>query len=139
MSRTLGWALAALAVASGWLAYGWPGVVLAFTLIAFWLLLQFNRALRVMKNAAGAPVGQVGSAVMLHSKLQRGLTMLQVVVLARSLGRKLPAAAGDGPAAERWSWADAGGAHVTLHFNDGRLIEWSLGRESTGEGTGAGA
>lgn len=128
MDRSLGWLLAALAVASGWLAYGWPGVVLAFTLIVFWLLLQFNRALRVMKNAASAPVGHVDSAVMLHSKLQRGLTMLQVVVLTRSLGRRQAAGTGAGPAEERWAWSDAGGASVTLRFNGGRLVDWELGR-----------
>lgn len=129
MNRPLGWLLAVLAVASGWFAYGWPGVVLAFTLIVFWLLLQFNRALRVMKNAASAPVGHVDSAVMLHSKLQQGMTMLQVVGLTRSLGRKLPATDSADPIEERWTWGDAGGAHATLRFHDGRLVEWALGRE----------
>jgi hypothetical protein len=134
MNRTLGWLLAALAVATGWFSYGWPGVVLAFTLIVFWLLLQFNRALRVMKNAASAPLGHVGSAVMLHSKLQRGWTMLQVVALTRSLGRKLATGEGDPTTTERWVWADAGGAHVTMRFDDGRLIEWSLGRDAADGG-----
>ena len=134
MHRTIGWLLAALAVASGWLAYGWPGVVLALTLVVFWLLLQFNRALRVMKNAASAPVGHVDSAVMLHSKLQRGSTMLRVVGLTRSLGRKLAATDGAGATAERWTWGDAGGASVTLHFEHGKLVDWSLGRDGSGAG-----
>ena len=61
----VGWALAALAIAIGYGQWGWSGVVLAFTMIVFWLLLQFSRALRVLRNAGQAPVGQVPNAVML--------------------------------------------------------------------------
>ncbi|MFM7703598.1 MAG: hypothetical protein ACKO6D_01535, partial [Rubrivivax sp.] len=68
MSPWVGWALAAGALATGWLSYGWAGLVLAVTCIVFWLLLQFSRAMRVMRMAASRPVGTVDSAVMLHSK-----------------------------------------------------------------------
>ncbi len=123
MNPIVGWALAGAALFAGWLSYGWQGVVLAVTLIVFWLVLQFNRALRVMKNAASAPVGHVNSAVTLHSKLQAHMTMMQVVALTRSLGRKVSAQP------ETWAWGDAGGAAVTLIFAGGKLDRWALSRE----------
>jgi len=122
MNPVLGWALAAAAAGVAWLSYGWQGAVFAVTLIAFWLLLQFNRALRVMKNAAGAPVGHIDSAVMLNAKLKPGMTMLQLVTLTKSLGRRV----GDSP--ERWAWSDPGGSVVTVVVRDGKLQSWTLGR-----------
>ncbi len=126
MNPIVGWALAVAALFAGWQSYGWHGLVLAVTLIVFWLVLQFNRALRVMKNAASAPVGHVNSAVTLNSKLQTRMTMLQVVTLTRSLGRKVSAEP------ETWAWSDAGGATVTLVFGGGKLERWALSREASG-------
>jgi uncharacterized protein (DUF58 family) len=119
----IGWTLAALGIAAGYVGWGWPGVVLGLTVIVFWLLLQFSRSLRVLRNAGGNPVGQVGSAVMLHSRLQRGMTLLQVLTLTKSLGTKL----GESP--ERWGWADPGGARVSLQFDGGKLQSWELMRD----------
>ena len=126
MGAKLGWALAALAAATGFWAYGWRGLVLAASVIAFWLLLQFSRALRTMRAAANAPVGQVPSAVMLHSKLHAGMPLLDVVKLTRSLGRKLR----DAP--ETFAWRDESGAEVEIEFDAGRCKRWRLERgEST--------
>ena len=122
MSTKLGWALAALALAAGYLGYGWRGVLLAMTVIAFWLLLQFSRALRVMRLAAHAPVGHVPSAVMLHAQLHAGMQMMNVVKLTRSLGRKLR----DAP--ETFAWRDESGAEVEVEFADGRCRSWRLTR-----------
>jgi hypothetical protein len=122
LNPVIGWVLALLALLAGWQSYGWPGVALAITLIAFWLVLQFNRALRVMKNAAGAPVGHVDSAVMLHSRLRTGMTLVQVVAMTRSLGRKVATDA------ETWSWSDASDAKVTLVMTGGKLRHWTLTR-----------
>ena len=96
----------------------------AVALVVFWLLLQFNRAVRVMKNAAGAPVAHVDSAVMFNTKLKQGMTMMQVVTLTKSLGKKLS----DSP--ETWSWTDGGDSSVTLVFDKGRLARWTLDRPS---------
>ena len=79
MNARLGWLLAALFTFAAWRAYGLAGLAFAASAIVFWLLLQFNRALRVMRNAASAPVGHVASAVMFHAGLARGMTMLQIV------------------------------------------------------------
>jgi len=46
MNAFVGWLLAAAVLAIGYVQWGWPGVVLAVTMIVFWLLLQFSRALR---------------------------------------------------------------------------------------------
>ncbi len=122
MNPFLGWALAAIALAAAWQSYRWPGVVMAVTVIVFWLLLQFGRALRVMKNAGSAPIGHIGSAVMLNAKLKRGMTLMQVVSLTRSLGRPL-----DG-APDSWVWRDDADSSVTLVFEGPRLARWSLER-----------
>ena len=121
----IGWGLAVLGIAAGYVGWGWPGVLLGVTVLVFWLLLQFSRSLRVLKQAAGAPVGHVDSVVMLHSKLKTGMTLSQVLPLTRSLGTKL----GDAP--ERWSWSDPGGAHVSLEFEAGKLQSWALSRDET--------
>ena len=118
----VGWALAVVAVAVGYTSYGWPGVALAVSVIAFWLLLQFSRALRVMRTAADRPVGHVDSAVMLQSRLHAGMPLAQVMKLTRSLGEKR----GDAP--ETYAWRDAGGDEVIVEMKDGRLSRFQLQR-----------
>ena len=118
----VGWGLATLGIAAGYVGWGWPGVVLGITVLVFWLLLQFSRSLRVMKGAAGKPVGHVDSAVMLHSRLKAGMTLMQVLTLTRSLGTRLS------ETPEAWGWTDPGGARVRLEMRDGRLQHWTLHR-----------
>jgi hypothetical protein len=122
MNPLIGWGLAALATVMAWRSYGWQGVAFAASLIVFWLLLQFSRALRVMRNASDAPVGHVDSAVMLHSRLKRGMRMLELVQLTRSLGRKVS----DAP--ESWAWSDDSGAMVTVVLQGARIDHWTLSR-----------
>jgi hypothetical protein len=120
-SRLVG-VLAALAMAAGWLAYGWRGVLMTASVTVFWLLLQFSRALRVMKHAAQSPLGRVDNAVMFQSRLEPGLSMLQVLGLTKSLGHKV------GDSGDVWRWADEGGCAVTLTFRKGKLAAWVLDR-----------
>jgi len=122
MNPVLGWAMALVALAAGWRGYGWPGLVLAFSVIVFWLLIQFNRSVKVMRNAAGSPIGHIDSAVMLHAKLRAGMPMIDVVTLTRSLGRQVA----EQP--ETWAWADASGAQVEIVFERGRCKRWGLTR-----------
>lgn len=122
MNPWIGWALAALFVAIAWQQYGWQGLLFAFSAVVFWLLLQLSRTLRIMRGAAQRPVGTVDSAVMLHAKLKPGMTMLQVIALTRSLGRKL------GEGEDDWAWADEGGSSVELHFTNGKLARFELER-----------
>jgi uncharacterized protein (DUF58 family) len=122
MNPYIGWALALIAVIAGWRAYAWPGVFLAFSVIVFWLLIQFNRSVRVMRNAADSPVGHVDSAVMLHSKLRKDLPMMKIVSITKSIGRHVS----EQP--ETWAWADASGAEVRIVFDKGRCQSWVLDR-----------
>ena len=125
MSALVGWALAAAALAVGWLSYGWRGVVLALTVIVFWLLLQFSRALRLLRSAGQAPIGHVDSALMLQSRLRAGMRLPAVIGLTRSLGRKVR----DEP--ETFAWRDTGGDEVEIEFVGGRCTRWTLRRADT--------
>jgi len=122
MNATLGWALAVIGTAMGYLAYGGYGVALAVSAVVFWLLLQFTRALRALRCAGQAPVGHVDSAVMLHAKLETGMRLMDLLVLARSLGEKTA----EEP--ETFRWTDASGASVSVEMNKGRCARWTLQR-----------
>ena len=125
MNAKLGWALAVLAVALGYVQYGWQGVVMAVSAVVFWLLMQFTRALRAMRTAGTAPVGSVASAVMLNAKLKTGQRLMDVITLTRSLGEKLS----DEP--ETYRWADGAGVSVSVEFKQGRCVRWTLARPAT--------
>jgi hypothetical protein len=130
----IGWTLAVVATALAWYQYGWQGVILAISVIVFWLLLQFSRAIRAMKNAGGAPIGHVGSAVMLNSRLKAGMTLLQIIGLTKSLGQRV---GDEGVEPERWVWADDGGVSVTLVLQGGKLVSWELQRPAEGQAPAA--
>ncbi len=123
MTPALGWALVVAALLAGYVGYGAAGLLLAATVIVFWLLLQFSRTLRVMRRAGRAPVGTVDSAVMLNAKLRAGMTMLELLPLAGSLGQVVGT-----PDAETYRWRDAGGAALRAEFRGGRLQRWALER-----------
>jgi hypothetical protein len=127
VSPALGWALAAAALAVGYFSYGWPGAVLAISVVVFWLLLQFSRSLRVLRLAAQRPKGSITNAVMLHARLQPGMPMMQVLPLTRSLGEKVA----DEP--ETWLWRDAGGDAVRVEMRAGRVSAVSLERAAAGD------
>lgn len=129
MNPQIGWALAVVATALAWYQYGWQGVLLAISVIVFWLLLQFSRAIRAMKNAGAAPIGHVGSAVMLNAHLKAGMTLLQIIGLTKSLGQRL---GDEGVEPERWVWTDDGGVSVTLLLQRGKLVSWELQRPAEG-------
>jgi hypothetical protein len=122
MNPIVGWALAAALAFVAWEMFGGRGLAVAVSATAFWLMLQFNRTVRVMKVAAQHPLGQVPSAVMFQAGLRPGLTMLQIVATTRSLGRKVDGSDDD------WLWADVGGDSVRLHFEGARLATWQLER-----------
>ena len=122
MEARVGWALAVAGVALGYAVWGWQGVVLALSVMAFWMLLLFSRAMRVMRIASQAPVGTVPNAVMLHARLQAGMPLMKILILTRSLGQKLS----DTP--ETWRWQDGAGDSVRVVMQQGRCTEWTLER-----------
>lgn len=117
--------MAFVAVVLGWFQWGWQGVVLALSAIVFWLLLQFSRAMRVMRQAAGAPVGHVDSAVMLNAKLRAGMRLMEIIPLTHSLGQTVE---GEPEVPETFTWTDNSGACVRVQLVGGRLRQWSLER-----------
>jgi hypothetical protein len=125
VNSALGWGLAVIAVAIGYMQWGWPGVALAITLIVFWLLLQFSRALRALRTASQAPVGHVDNAVMLHAKLHARQRLPEILKITRSLGIKIS----DQP--EVFEWRDAAGDAVRVELVRGKLRHWDLKRAGT--------
>jgi uncharacterized protein (DUF58 family) len=122
MNPFVGFGLAALALYFGWRLYALPGLALGATLIVFWLVLQFNRSVRVMRNASESPLGHVASAVMFNAKLRPRMQMLQVISLSKSLGQRRD---GEGNVL---AWADDGGSEVVVTFDNGRIKGWVLNR-----------
>lgn len=122
MNPVLGWALAAAAIALGYVQWGWQGAILGITLVVFWMLLQFSRVMRVMRQAAQSPVGLVPNAVMLHSKVRPGMRLLDILPVTRSLGRKLA----DEP--ETFEWADEAGDRVVIELTKGLVTAARLER-----------
>jgi hypothetical protein len=106
-------------------SYGWQGVALVGGAIVMFLLLHFNRAMKVLQRAAERPVGYVDSAVMLNAKLKPGSTLMHVVAMTRALGEpKSP----EGTQPELYRWTDNGNSWVDATFVGGKLKEWSLTR-----------
>ena len=129
--------LAALAfLVFSWYAYSWSGVAAALTGGVMWILLHFNRMVHVMKQAADRPKGYVGSAVMLHAKLRRGVNLLHVMAITKSLGERLSA---EGEQPEVYRWTDGTGSLVTCEFHNGRLANWKLWRPEAAEAGDPGA
>ena len=122
MNAGVGWGLAVVGIAVGYMGWGWQGVLLGVTVAVFWLLLQFSRSLRVLQRAGRAPVGHVDNAVMLQSKLRQGMLLMQVLQITKGLGQKLS----ESP--ESWGWTDAGGDQLRLVFEGGKLQSWTLNR-----------
>lgn len=124
MNPYIGWTLAVLALAAGWVGWGWRGVGLGVTVVVFWLLLQWSRAMRVLRQAAGRPKGHVDSAVMLQARLKPGMRLLDILPLTLSLGDAQPADPGE----ERFAWRDEGGAAVVVRLRGGRVLDWQFSR-----------
>jgi hypothetical protein len=136
MKPTVGGALAVAALVAGYWSYGWRGLVLALTVIAFWLLLQFSRTLRVLRTAAQSPLGHVDNAVMFNARLSAGLRLPEVIAMTRSLGRTAGDPAEGGR--EVFVWRDSGGDEVELTFVNGRCTQWFLRRNGAAAVTDGG-
>ena len=117
--------LGAVVVVIAYRAYGWPGVALAGGGIVMWMLLHFNRLMRVLQRASNRPIGHVDSAVMLNARLRPGVNMLHVVAMTRALGEQLSA---KDQQPEVFRWTDASGSSVTCEFALGKLVKWELFR-----------
>ena len=136
MNPIIRWGLAAIGTGMAYYRYGWAGVALAVSVVVFWLLLQFSRALRVMRAAAQRPIGSIGSvgsagrgtnsALMLQSKLQRGMRLAQLMRLTGSFGVAVAQPASSAPDTEVFAWTDAGGDTLQATLTAGQVATWEL-------------
>lgn len=123
LQRLLLLAGAVVALMLAYRFYGWHGALAVGTAGVTWLLLQVTRLLQVLRRAAGRPIGQVDSAVMLHAKLKPGMTLLRVLALTGALGER---ASDKDTQSEVFCWRDAGDARVTCTFVGGKLADHTL-------------
>ena len=124
-TRILTLSAIALLTLGAWQAFGWPGIALAVGGIVMWVLLHFTRMVTILKKAADRPIGHVASAVMLNAKLKKGVNLMHVIAMTRSLG-KLMTEKDAQP--EIYSWTDSSDSVVTCTFVGGKLTEWALVR-----------
>jgi len=114
-----------LFVAGAWHQYQWQGVAVATGAVVMWILLHFTRMVTVLSRASNRPVGHVGSAVMLNVKLQKGVNLMHVIALTKSLGERLSEVNAQ---PEIYKWTDSGDSFVICTFKDGKLISWEMTR-----------
>jgi len=119
-----------LLVLGSYRAWGWPGVAFAVGGLMLWAMLHFTRLMHVLKRAADRPLGHVDSAVMLHSKLKPGQSLLHVLALTHALGEQVSPSDSQ---PERFRWTDASEASVICDFQDGKLVRWELHRSQHDE------
>ena len=108
-----------------WRQFGWAGMAMAGGGVVMWILLHFTRLMHILKKAATRPIGHVASAVMLHARLKKGMTLMHVIAMTRSLGA-LQTPKDEQPAV--FQWTDAGQSTVTCTFAAGKLQAWTLVR-----------
>jgi hypothetical protein len=112
-------------VAGAWHQYKWPGVAVATGAVVMWILLHFTRMVTVMSRAANRPVGHVGSAVMFNAKLKKGVNLMHVIAMTKSLGERLSE---ENAQPEIFKWTDTGDSFVVCTFKDGKLTSWEMSR-----------
>jgi hypothetical protein len=85
-------------------------------------LLHFTRMVTILKKAADRPIGHVASAVMLNAKLKKGVSLMHVIAMTRSLGQLLTEKDAQ---PEVFTWTDTSQSVVTCTFVGGKLTEWT--------------
>lgn len=108
-----------------WRQFGWPGIALAAGGVVMWILLHFTRLMTLLKKASQRPIGHVASAVMLNAKLKKGMSLMHVIAMTKSLGA-LQSPKNEQP--EVFVWCDTGASSVTCTFVSGKLLDWQLQR-----------
>jgi len=131
-NRILVWLAIALLTFGAWRQFGWPGLALAGGGVLMWILLHFTRLMHILKKAADRPIGSVASAVMLNAKLKKGVPLVHVIAMTRSLGQ-LQSPPETQP--EVYVWTDNSQSNVTCTFEGGRLQAWQLQRPQPADAT----
>jgi hypothetical protein len=93
--------------------------------VVMWILLHFTRMVTVLSRAANRPVGHVDSAVMLNVKLKKGVNLMHVIAMTKSLGVRLSE---ENAQPEIFKWTDPGDSFVICTFKAGKLQGWEMTR-----------
>ena len=117
-------------VAGAWHQYKWPGVAVSTGAVVMWILLHFTRMVTVLSRASNRPVGHVSSAVMLNAKLKKGVNLMHVIAMTKSLGVRLSE---ENAQPEVFKWADSGDSFVVCTFKAGKLQAWDMTRPQVAE------
>ena len=125
LRTTLWWAAIALAFWGVWRQYGGLGVLLGFSMLAFWVTIQFSQVMRVLRRAADRPKGTVAHALKMHVKLKQGMKLVDVIGMTGSLGEMLSP---PNQQPEVFRWRDPKGDAVTVRFQDGRVLDHQIER-----------
>jgi hypothetical protein len=111
----------------------WMGVGLALSAMITWLLLHYTRLVHIFTKASKRPIGFVDSAVMMHVKIKKGMPLLKVIALTKSLGKKEGEVTHPPVDPEVYTWTDASESTVRCVFVGGRLTQWDLHRPQQNE------
>jgi hypothetical protein len=95
-----------------------------------WILLHFTRMVTVLSRASNRPVGHVSSAVMLNAKLKKGVNLMHVIAMTKSLGVRLSE---ENAQPEIFKWTDSGDSFVICTFKAGKLQTWDMTRPPVAE------
>ena len=117
-------------IAGAWHQYQWAGVAISSGAVVMWILLHFTRMVTVLSRAGNRPIGHVASAVMLNAKLKKGVNLMHVIAMTKSLGERLSA---ENEQPEIFKWTDTGDSFVTCTFRSGKLKAWELTRPSVND------
>jgi hypothetical protein len=117
-------------IAGAWHQYQWAGVAIASGAVVMWILLHFTRMVTVLSRAGNRPIGHVASAVMLNAKLKKGVNLMHVIAMTKSLGERLSA---ENEQPEIFKLTDTGDSFVTSNFQSGKLKAWELTRPSVSD------
>ena len=117
-------------IAGAWHQYQWAGVAIASGAVVMWILLHFTRMVTVLSRAGNRPIGHVASAVMLNAKLKKGVNLMHVIAMTKSLGERLSA---ENEQPEIFKWTDTGDSFVPCTFQSGKLKAWELTRPSVSD------
>jgi len=106
----------------------WLGVGMALTAMVSWFLLHYTRLIHIFNRASKRPIGFVDSAVMMHVKIKKGMPLLKVIALTKSLGQKQGEMTNPPVDPEIYTWTDGSNSFVRCEFVGGRLTVWELHR-----------
>jgi len=123
--------VASFIVLASWL-YGWQGFIASITFWVFWLILQFNQTVRMLKVLSERPAGVVSSVPKLANQLRKGMSMLEIVKHSQCLGAatNVPELPPQALMAEQiWQWRDSTGMQIKIYTYRECCLYWEVSQQ----------